>query len=359
MLPYWLMFLLPALLAVNSSPLQGFNNDGTRRVRVPFSWICVFLVLVAVVGFRFQVGGDWNNYFRYLWRAENLQFIDLLGEEDPGYMAINIYSSSYGWGITGVNIFCAAIFGAGVVVFSRSLPRPWLALACAVPYLIIVVGMGYTRQAAALGLVMVGLVALRRDRFLQFAIWVALGALFHKTAVLIIPIALLTAQRRRFQAFGLVAAIAYSAYDALLASHADRLVNVYIENEYTESEGALIRLLMNAVPASLFLYFSRRFVLSPTEQRLWSVMSWISIMMLLALFSTGFTTALDRMALYFIPLQLAVFSNLPDALGRPGARNSDIISSIVLYYAAVLFVWLNFAGHSFRWVPYKMGLSLN
>ena len=353
------MFLLPAMLAVNSRPMFYLNKDGTQRIRVPAAWFLVFCALVVLVGFRFQVGGDWYNYFRYLWRAEGLDFSDLWTEEDPGFMALNIIAHANGWGITGVNVLCGIVFGAGVVIFSRSTPRPWLALACAVPYLIIVVGMGYTRQASALGFVMIGLVALRRDQFIRFAIWVAVGALFHKTAVLVIPIALLTAERVRLQAIGLVGAMSYAAYDSLLASHTDRLVDVYIENEYTESAGALIRLVMNVVPAGLFLWKRSRFWLSSTERRLWTVMSWISALFLVAYFVTGFSTALDRMALYLIPIQLAVFSTLPDAVGRPGGRNSTIVSGILVYYAAVLFVWLNFSGHSFRWVPYQMGLSLN
>ena len=36
--------------------------------------------------------------------------------------------------------------------FVRRQPMPWLGLLVAIPYLVIVVGMGYSRQAIALGL---------------------------------------------------------------------------------------------------------------------------------------------------------------------------------------------------------------
>ena len=77
--------------------------------------------------------------------------------------------------------------------------------------------------------------------------------------------------------------------------------------------------------------------------------------MFIAFFITDLSTALDRMALYFIPLQLVTFAYLPDAIGRPGGRNHSIIAVILLYYAAVMFVWLNFATHSKYWIPYQLG----
>lgn len=354
------MFLLPAMLAIGAAPVTAANRDGTQRIKLPAVWLVVYLVLVVTVGFRFEVGGDWFNYFAYLFRGSILTYSDLTTVDDPGYMALNILSTSMGWGMTGVHVMGGLLFALGTVLFVRSLPRPWLALACAVPYLIIVVGMGYTRQGIALGLVMAGLTALRRQNYLQFAVWVALGALFHKSAVLVIPMAALTADRIRIQTVGLIGLSTFGAYEALLADHADRLVDVYIDQQLTNSQGAFIRLAMNAVPAGLLLYYRRRFarIMAPMEYRLWRAMAWLSIAMFAALLGTGYSTALDRMALYLIPLQLAVFSYLPDVMGRPNGRNTAFVGLILLYYAAVLFVWLNFATHSRYWVPYQMGLSL-
>ena len=359
MFAYWVMFLLPAVAAIGSGPTRAVNVDGTIRVRLGVAWLGVILALAVAIGFRFEVGGDWFNYFRYLSRGNFLTYADLLHEQDPGYMALNILANNLGWGMTGVNVMGGVIFAVGLVVFVRSLPRPWLGLACAIPYLVIVVGMGYTRQGIALGLVMVALVALRRESFFQFALWVVFGALFHKSAVLVIPIAVLTAKRLRLQAIGLVGLLGYAAYDALLADYADRLVDVYIDQQLTDSQGAFIRLAMNAVPATLFLVFKRRFIMAEAEYRLWTVMSWISIAMFLALLGTGFSTALDRMALYLIPLQLVVFSHLPDALGRRYGRNTALVAGVLLYFATVQFVWLNFAANARQWLPYQIGLSLN
>ena len=72
-------------------------------------------------------------------------------------------------------------------------------------------------------------------------------------------------------------------------------------------------------------------------------------------FLTSFSTFIDRIALFFLPLQMVVFSFLPDLFHKtfliPGAR-------IVIYSAIVLFVWLNFAANSWAWIPYENILFL-
>lgn len=357
MLPYWIMFLLPALAALNAAPSRATTRDGSTKSRLSAGLFCSLAVLTVMVGFRFEVGGDWFNYFRHLDHARWLTFADLQNQGDPGYVAFNIVAAKSGWGMTGVNVLSALVFGAGLAFFLTSLPRPWLGLACAVPYLIIVIGMGYTRQSIALALVMVGLVYLRQQKARAFVMWVILGALFHKTAVLVIPLAAMTAKKRRLQALGLVGVFGYASYDALLAQHADRLVDVYVTQQLTQSQGAFIRLSMNAVPAALLLLYRKRFDMPEAELQLWKIMSVTALAMLGALATTGFSTALDRMALYFIPLQLVVFSYLPDILGPPNRKNAHIVALILFYYAAVLFVWLNFAAHSEWWLPYQAGLS--
>ncbi|MGB7373486.1 EpsG family protein [Pontixanthobacter sp.] len=331
------------------------RRDGTHALQIDAVWIFVILSLTIIIGFRYEVGGDWANYYQYLASAANLDFSDLLTLEDPGYWALNILSNKLGFGITGVNVFGALLFSTGLVVFCRSLPRAWLALACAMPYLVTVVAMGYTRQAIALGFVMIGLVMLSRTNFKAFVVWVLLGALFHKSAVLMIPIAALTISTNRWFTFLLVGVVTFLSYSVLLESSVDRFIQFY-SDEVMQSSGALIRLAMNLTPAVLFLVYRKRIICAEQEKRIWTLFALMAIFMFFVFFPTSLSTALDRMALYLIPLQLFVFAHLPDALGGYKRRNQVIVVAILIYYAAVMFTWLNFASHSRYWVPYNVGI---
>ena len=64
------------------------------------------------------------------------------------------------------------------------------------------------------------------------------------------------------------------------------------------------------------------------------------------------STAVDRVALYLIPLQLFVFARLPRLAATTKTRTL-VVLGIVGYYASVQFVWLNFATDSAGWGPYQ------
>ncbi len=357
MWPYWLMFLLPATAAVLAPRHRASSTSGLRSVRLNGAWLVTIAVLSLLIGFRFQVGGDWFSYLDYLYRARGASLADTLAGKDPGYQLLNWISAWMGWGVTGVNLVSGLVLSVGLAVFCRSLPRPWLALAVAVPYMVIVLGMGYSRQGVALGLAMLGLVALGRQEIRWFVFWVVLGATFHKSAVLLLPIAALAATRNRYWTALWVGVVALGAYLLFLADTVESLYVNYVEAEY-ESEGALVRLLMNALPASILLLWRRRFSFAEGEAPLWRWFALISLALLGLLLVSPSSTAVDRVALYMLPLQLVVFSHFPDVFGRRGGRNNGLALAVLGYYATVLFVWLNYATHAFAWLPYRNTLFL-
>jgi hypothetical protein len=251
-----------------------------------------------------------------------------------------------------VNMVCAVPFALGLASFCRAQPRPWLTLTIAIPYLVIVVAMGYTRQGVAIGLAMLGLVALEQRRMLRFFVWIACAALFHKSAVILVPLAVFAGSKNRFMMLFGVSVVCSMLYVLLLQESVDVLLHTYIEDEYNSS-GAMIRIIMNALPAVFYLWFRKRFDLPEAQRNFWSWMAWGAIVLVVLLAVSPSSTAVDRVALYWIPVQLFVWSRLPDALGRVGQSRALLVVAVVGYSAAVLLVWLFFADHSFAWLPYK------
>jgi hypothetical protein len=107
---------------------------------------------------------------------------------------------------------------------------------------------------------------------------------------------------------------------------------------------------MNVLPAILLLRFPRQLVPDPQERKLWVWMALfaLSCVPLVVIAST----AVDRVALYLIPLQLFVFSRVP-WLAKTARNRGPLVAFTVVYYAVVQFVWLNFATHARLWVPYE------
>ena len=91
---------------------------------------------------------------------------------------------------------------------------------------------------------------------LQFVLCVALAATFHKSAVLLVPLAVLATQSSRLWTGLWVGIATASLYYLLLADSVDNLVTDYLEAGY-KSEGAAVQIAINALPATILLLRAR------------------------------------------------------------------------------------------------------
>jgi hypothetical protein len=354
MWPYWIMFVAPASVAL------VVERENMRTRLEPWRALGPGLGLYATItflltGLRFKVGGDWYNYLGYFEAARYTDFETALSQpRELGYYVLNSLSASFGWDIVGVNLVCAAAFFIGLVALCRQSPRPWLAIAVATPYLVIVVAMGYSRQSVALGFAMLGYVALARGSALRFVVWVLIGAAFHRTALVLLPIAVLASVKNRVWTMAWLSVVGVVAYRLALEPELDRMYQSYVGGEI-QSSGALIRLLMNAAPAVLLLTLRGRIGLQPVEEKLWLWISLISIGLLVVYFvQPSASTAIDRVALYFLPIQVVVLSRLPDCFETPTIGGAKFVVGLVLVcYATALYVWLNFAAYAYAWTQYQ------
>lgn len=351
MWPYWLLFLVPAFQAVAKLRQAPILLPGNRW---PDLWRIVFILLALIIGMRHEVGGDWGSYMLNVEATTNLSFTEALSgtRGDPADIIINWVAAQSGLGVYLVNSVYATLFTWGLLVFCLSQPRPWLALTVSVPYLISVVAMGYSRQGVAIGLILLGLVSLANKNVFKFVLWVALAAMFHKSAVILIPLAVVAATRRRLLTLFWVGVMTAMLFGLLVKEHVDNLMMGYITDKY-ESSGAGVRVAMNAFPAGLFLMLRKRFSLPQSQLSFWTWMAWVALAFVVFLYVSPSSTAVDRVALYWIPLQLFVWSRVPDVMGRPGGANAFWVYAVVGYSAAVYFVWLFYATHATYWLPYK------
>ena len=349
MWPYWLLFLVPAFQAVSKLRVVASPFTGKQW---PATWRVLFVLLVLMIGLRHEVGGDWDAYLRHVEVAASETFAETLAHGEPADGFLNWVAMQSGLGVYLVNSVYGALFTWGLLVFCGKQPRPWLALTVAVPYLVMVVAMGYSRQGVAIGLVMLGLVALANKSVFKFVLWIAFAAMFHKSAVVLVPLAVVAGSRRWFLRLFWVSVTTALLYGLLLQEAVDSLVAGYFDAEY-ESSGAAIRVAMNAVPATLILLLRKRFALPPAHLMFWTWMAWGALAFVVLLYVSPSSTAVDRVALYWIPLQLFVWSRVPDAMGRPGSANAFWVYTVVAYSAVVHFVWLFFATHAHLWLPYQ------
>jgi hypothetical protein len=347
MLPYWLLFSFFAIASI-------FAREDPRRDKAAgFLWIA-WLVLVLMVGLRWQVGPDWFAYQNWWNMAAGRsleRFLEIAGA-DPGYYALTWIFQRLGLPFWALNLFIGGIFAYGLVQFSRMQVNPWLAIAIAVPYLVIVVAMSGVRQATAIGFVFLALLAYHRQNGWKFLLFIGLAAGFHASAILVLPLAGLSFTRNRFQATVLVLVLLVGAYYQLSSTFV-RYSDQYLSRLVVQSSGVLYRLGMGAFPAVIFLAFRNRFKGPAHELILWRNMSIAAIGSLVIFFLVASTTALDRLVLYFFPLQIYVLSWFPWTFRDRAAR--FIVTLMILAYLGLqLFIFLNFAVNRGPYLPYRM-----
>ena len=350
MTAYWLLFLYPLLGQVWRTRFTNFHDR--------LAWGTLVFVWVLVIGFRIEIGCDWDGYlqlynnFRTLGDFGDLTLADsswfTLFNWDPGYVAITWISAKLGFGIYGVNIACGALIVFGLSAFCRKIPLPWLAWLIATPYFLTVVTMGYSRQAVAVGLLFWGLSFLIDNRRSKFIAMVLLAALFHKTAVFLLPIGILPwlVQAPRFL---LPASILFFLSIIWVAPY---LANYLVKSPYY-SDGASVRVLLNGLPAILLILLRKQW---PGPKFDYSN-SWflIALASITSIFLVWFaTTAIDRIGIYFLPIQVYVWSTLPSlSIVKERRLSRAMTAFIVLLYGLTFFVLLNFAYHKECWVPYR------
>ena len=348
------MFIYWALFAVVAAGALLNQDENVERRRWLFV-ICASIPTALMIGLRWEVGPDWAAYLD-IFNATRLWSIEqIAGRGDWGFAALLWLLHRLHWPFWILNLICGTIFVTGLTAFCRRQPNPWLAYLVALPYLVIVVGLSGVRQSAALGFLFFALTAFERGQLVRFTLLLIAGASFHGSAMVMLPICLLSYTRNNLQRVVLLAIAALFAMYFLrdtFAVYAHRYGTTKIQ-----SSGVLYRVAMNGIAAAIFLGFRKRFVMSDHESRLWRNFSLLTFGLALLLLVVPSTTAVDRLLLYLFPLQLVVLSRVPRILSGEQQGAGQLTWAISLYAAAIQAVFLLFGVAAAGYVPYRTILS--
>jgi len=354
MFPYLLVFFLFTFFSLiealrpKDNYAQIHHTSGTK-----FLLTFLGILLWLFIGIRYEVGGDWGNYLFYYNNTYILSNNLIWWLDDPGYRFLEWISYKLNGGILLVNLFAASFFSIGLIQLCSKFNRPILALTIAIPYLVIVVAMGYTRQACAIGIMMYGLSKWNGRSTAVILRYTIIAALFHKSAIIFFALALIRVTLISKIFLGGMLFVAFF-YVNIFSSASEAINKNYIQAEYNSS-GALIRLSMNALASIIYLIFWNISFKRIFLANIWFLFSIASLFILFLYFMTPSSTLLDRISLYLIPIQSVAFSSLPQLINPKQHFLRLMLTSLILAYAFLtLFIWLNFATHSSSWIPYKI-----
>lgn len=345
MIIYWSMFAIPAFASLA-------ENISFRRRN--FHPVLFFLVPVLfIMAFR-QTGGDYYAYNLMMLRFGGLPLGEWVKITEPAYGFLNWASHSLGWGLYGVNSACAIIFLYCLYRFALDEPKPVLLVTLAIPYLVIVTAIGYTRQGVAVGFFMLGLTCLRRYQPLRYVCCCLLAIGFHFSAIVLLPLAYfgITKKGEAFMRYAKIATMLATAV-ILFFYFSDKLENYtryYLSVVHYHSDGAFQRSIQNGLAGITFFVYLKKWKRYFQDARYHFYISLAAIASVPA--SLVASTAVDRLGLYFLPFQILVFSRLP--LFQDGKQSRGIATLLVLLlYALVLYVWMHMGNFAkVLWLPF-------
>ena len=119
------------------------------------------------------------------------------------------------------------------------------------------------------------------------------------------------------------------------------------------AHGAVFRLVMSIIPAVIFLINRDRFTSDLQDRRMWTIFALAALAMAPLLYVIPSTTIVDRLGIYFVPLQILVLSRLPLVWSHTRKQNMAIVAGVLLYSLAAEVVWLTVGVEARNWVPYR------
>lgn len=332
--------------------LLGLSIPDRRYLPVLLG-VCLFLWWF--MGTRYIVGCDFNGYYlRYYEILPGIHWGEILSVQEPGFELLSAILKTLGAHYMWLNISTAGLMLIGFFFFAREHRSPLMVMALLFPVVIVQLGMSGIRQGVAVAALMLASVAFVRGRRWWTAIIILLGAQFHTSAVVFLPIAFLAG--RPINVLRIVGGVLLLSPFAvfLLSDRLDVYSDRYIQQNYgaITSGGALIRYALIMIPQVFFLAYHARIKRAfPEVYDLLKLFVIISFALLpVAVFSS---IALHRINFYVMPFSILSFVYLSLAIAP---RNQVVLMRAMppLTYGLYQVAWFATSFHATEcYIPYR------
>ena len=334
MIIYSIIIFTPFILSY-----LDLNIKNIGQFRINSIWVFYLFFSLFIFGFRYQIGGDWNNYFgAFLSISDgklnyqrtpdfNPEWVNLKSFKDAIFFyLLNLFIKETFNSFTAFNIFCSAIFLFSINKFCSILKSgKFLTYGLFTSYLVIVVHLGYVRQSLAISFLALSISYYLTGKTLRPYLYFIFSFLTHiVTSSFILIFFNYKKKLLLFMCLFFILLIIYFAWDK---------INLYYyyylgEGIHFQSRGAFIRVILN-VPFFILLYlFKDQLVISDKEKLFFITCGLILIVSLFLIFTKA-TTLADRVALQLILFQGYILGKIFNSLKTKIFKNLFISSFFI------------------------------
>ena len=339
MWPYWLTIILPIILSL-------LHN----RISIQSSRILkhLFLIyLVFFIGLRYEVGGDWFQYKKIYYEIiDNNIFFDI--KNDIIFTFLIHLLSYIQESIILLNFLLAIVFIYSLNYFIDKDTDWFLVFVSIMPVYIIIISMGFVRQATAIAIFLISIKLIFNHSFFRSGLFFIISLGFHKT---ILPYGIIYfLSIRNITQFFLMGLIIIASFLFFYNSFI-RMIYYYVgEGVHFISFGSIQRLGIIFLFATFFIIFQKKLVNNENERKI--ILTLSIIVLMITPFIFFYSSAIDRLAFYAIPIQIFCVMRAHNLFIK---KKDYFIFKIFIYSTSlfIVFIWINFSLHKVGWLPYK------
>ena len=316
------------------------------------------LLLIVFIGLRNEVGGDWIQYFHNYNNPPPFSFLNFSMRNDYLYNYLLFLFYNFGMSYNIFNFLLAIFFVLSLCHFCKIFPSFSLALVFSFPIVVMMMGLGFTRQGIAFAFVLIAITSFLKKNKITFVIWALTAILFHKSSIIILFFYPLIDNKINFFEYFIITFLLIVMF-VLLRTDFINLYNNYIGSNlynnaesgaYLSSKGAIFRVGLNCIAATIFLLLINDITENINEKKLFFTISILCFISLIFVFK--YSVFIDRLNYYFTPLQIFVYSRLPFFFNNYNTQEFFKIT-LSIFHVIVLFIWINYSDYSHAWLPYQ------
>lgn len=354
MYPYFIqLFILIYFFYKNetSSKFSFYKVNSKKLLIANLIFVSIF------IGFRESVGGDWYNYLNIYNESKNLDFFLNVYKRYGIYSFFGLTFGNLNIPVNFTNYIYSSIFIYGIYEFIKTDRNPYFSLIIFFPIFLIIVGMGFTRQSAAIGIYLYLISKMKFQPIFDMSLILFSIFLIHISAVFcILPFFCKYIFNKNNYNLIFIVIILIILFSTIFIEQIYFYIQYYIYKDVIYSVGAIPRIILCVIPSIIFFY-NFKFFKEKDNFIIWFFSASISIIFFLLIMIKTTNPALDRFAFFLIPFQAYVYKELLENI-----KNEHILVfvkiSLVVIYILIFIFWLKFAIHSKYWLPYMINFFL-
>ena len=357
MIIYSIIIILPFVLSILNLSIKK-----EEKFKLDFLWFSYLLFSLFIFGFRYQIGGDWNNYYAAFMNIANFDFSQKMSPGfNPNKININNYEDLIIFNLLNIsigrtfnsfivfNLICSIIFIYSINKFCKILETSkYVMYGFFASYLSIVVHLGYVRQSLAIAFLALSFYFYFKNKITNSFVFFIISTQTHIITSIFVSFF--------FKLKNIYLIILFLALGLILTIFAWEKIYLYYyyylgDGIHFQSRGAFVRVLIN-IPFFLVFFFLKKQLKISKKENLFFKISLIVLIISIFLLFTDKSTIADRLA-----LQLILFQ---------GYTVGKIFSNLKIYFMKNIFIfftlcfsYFQFIGWVFTtnfydsWLPYK------